>query len=89
MEFASEFNMKPTSQLEKCVAHATGASIHDLDNQRLRILRCTAHAMASSPGGLFFNPGACPWFEGLPLRLSRSSRRHAQPRRLGMQPSAN
>jgi hypothetical protein len=45
--------------------------------------------MASSPGGLFFNPGACPWFEGLPLRLSRSSRRHAQPRRLGMQPSAN
>ena len=89
MEFASEFNMQSTSQLEKCVAHTNGASIHDLDNQRLRILRCTAHAMASSPGGLFFNPGACPWLEGLPLRLSRSSRRHAQPRRSGMQLSAN
>ncbi|MGH8830039.1 MAG: hypothetical protein ACREXV_02990 [Polaromonas sp.] len=38
---------------------------HDLDKQRLRILRCTAEAMASSPGGLRFKAGARPWLEGL------------------------
>ena len=38
---------------------------HDVDQQRLRILRCTARAMASSPGGLHFQPGAQPWLEGL------------------------
>ena len=38
---------------------------HDLDKQRLRILRCTAQAMASSPGGLRFKAGTRPWLEGL------------------------
>jgi hypothetical protein len=33
----------------------------------LRILRCTAHAMASGPGGLRFVPGDKPWLEGLSL----------------------
>jgi hypothetical protein len=33
----------------------------------LRILRCTAHAMASGPGGLHFVPGAKPWLDGLSL----------------------
>jgi hypothetical protein len=33
----------------------------------LRILRCTAHAMASGPGGLHFVPGAKPWLEGVTL----------------------
>ncbi len=33
----------------------------------LRILRCTAHAMANGPGGLHFVPGAKPWLEGLSL----------------------
>ena len=32
---------------------------------RLKILRCTAHAMASSPGGLRFVAGTRPWLEGL------------------------
>ena len=35
------------------------------DRQRLRILRCTAQAMASSPGGLRFKAGTRPWLEGL------------------------
>ena len=39
---------------------------HDLDTQRLRILRCTAKAMASSPGGLRFKAGTRPWLEGVP-----------------------
>ncbi|MES2413594.1 MAG: hypothetical protein V4614_07315 [Pseudomonadota bacterium] len=33
--------------------------------QCLRILRCTARAMASSPGGLRFKAGTRPWLEGL------------------------
>ena len=33
----------------------------------VRILHCTAHAMASGPGGLQFVPGAKPWLEGLSL----------------------
>ena len=31
----------------------------------LRLLRCTAEAMASSPGGLRFVSGTRPWLEGL------------------------
>lgn len=38
---------------------------YELDQQRLRILQCTARAMASSPGGLRFKPGTQPWLEGL------------------------
>jgi hypothetical protein len=44
-----------------------GPVFHDVDQQRLRILRCTARAMASSPGGLRFKPGARPWLDGLTL----------------------
>ena len=33
--------------------------------QCLRVLRCTAYALASSPGGLRFKPGTQPWLEGL------------------------
>ena len=45
------------------------AVIHDLDKQRLRILRCTAQAMASSPGGLRFKAGTRPWLDGLSVGL--------------------
>jgi hypothetical protein len=37
----------------------------NFNQQCLRILRCTATALASSPGGLRFKPGARPWLEGL------------------------
>ena len=33
----------------------------------LRILHCTAQAMANGPGGLYFVPGEKPWLEGLSL----------------------
>ena len=36
-----------------------------LEQVRLKILRCTAHAMASGPGGLRFVPGTRPWLDGL------------------------
>lgn len=39
---------------------------HYIDQQLLRILRCTAQAMASSPGGLRFKAGTRPWLDGLP-----------------------
>jgi hypothetical protein len=37
----------------------------NFNQQCLRILRCTATALASSPGGLRFKPGARPWLVGL------------------------
>jgi hypothetical protein len=37
----------------------------NFNQQCLRILRCTANALASSPGGLRFKPGTQPWLEGL------------------------
>ena len=37
----------------------------NFNQQCLRILRCTAQALASSPGGLRFKPGTRPWLEGL------------------------
>jgi len=36
-----------------------------VEQQLLRILRCTARAMATTPGGLRFIPGARPWLDGL------------------------
>jgi hypothetical protein len=42
-----------------------GAGIQDLNKQCLRILRCTAQALANSPGGLRFKAGTRPWLEGL------------------------
>lgn len=53
--------------------------IHDFNLQCLRILRCTAKAMASSPGGLRFKAGTRPWLEGLsvarPILATSSGRR--------------
>jgi hypothetical protein len=46
-------------------SQSLGAGIHDFNQQCLRILRCTAKAMASSPGGLRFKAGTRPWLEGL------------------------
>ena len=36
-----------------------------LEQVRLKILRCTAQAMASGPGGLRFVAGTRPWLDGL------------------------
>ncbi|MDB5779257.1 MAG: hypothetical protein JWP93_1622 [Polaromonas sp.] len=53
---------------------AACAPLHELDRQRLRILRCTAHAMASTPGGLRFKAGSRPWLEGIPNASPRQAR---------------
>ncbi|MEO7399936.1 MAG: hypothetical protein ABIV07_04095 [Polaromonas sp.] len=49
------------------LAGSARALLHDLDKQRLRILRCTAQAMASGPGGLRYRAGTRPWLDGLPV----------------------
>lgn len=66
-------NLNPTGAIEKSLAHAAHAArlaLHDFDQQRLRILRCTAHAMAAGPGGLRFKAGTKPWLEGLSAAAS-------------------
>jgi hypothetical protein len=73
-------NLNPAGMIEKSLAHVAQAAhaarlaLHDFDQQRLRILRCTAHAMAASPGGLRFKAGTKPWLEG--LSAMASGRRH-------------
>ncbi len=61
-------NLRLSNEQRKQVdglASSASALMHELDKQRLRILRCTAQAMASSPGGLRFRAGTRPWLEGL------------------------
>lgn len=55
------------SDLRKGIRKTGGnaSEILELDQQRLRILQCTARAMATSPGGLRFKPGTRSWLEGL------------------------
>ena len=68
MDYAMPLNPTPAAQCPAIAgpsASLAKAAIHDLDGQRLRILRCTAHAMASSPGGLRFKAGTRPWLVGL------------------------
>ena len=68
-------DLYPAGERQNSAAHGGSAKIHDLDQQRLKILRCTARAMAASPGGLRFKPGTRPWLEGLSVRLPVSAAR--------------
>lgn len=45
--------------------HPAGQVFHDFEQQCLRILRCTAVALANSPGGLRFKAGTRPWLDAL------------------------
>ena len=37
----------------------------DIEQQCIRVLRCTAQALAAGAGGLRFRPGSRPWLAGL------------------------
>lgn len=50
---------------EPAGSRAFSAGMHELNLQCLRVLSCTARAMASTPGGLRFKPGTRPWLEGI------------------------
>ncbi|MBW8720572.1 MAG: hypothetical protein JF626_01270 [Polaromonas sp.] len=58
-----------TEHLMEAESNPAGRSLSagflDLNKQCLRILRCTAQALANSPGGLRFKAGTRPWLEGL------------------------
>ncbi len=49
-------------------AGSKGRMLHDVERQCLRILRCTAVALANSPGGLRFKAGTRPWLDALTER---------------------
>lgn len=58
-------DLNPGGEPGPTAGRAASAALHYVDSQRLRILRCTARAMASSPGGLRFKAGTRPWLDGL------------------------
>ncbi len=64
---------------EQSTGRTLSDGIHDFNLQCLRILRCTANAMANTPGGLRFKAGTRPWLEGIsvvrPILANRSGRR--------------
>ncbi|MEO7886280.1 MAG: hypothetical protein ABI893_05920 [Polaromonas sp.] len=62
MTSMTEHPMGPESN---AASRSLSAGIQDLNKQCLRILRCTAEALANSPGGLRFKAGTRPWLEGL------------------------
>ena len=64
MALQSNRSCEPSHQ-QAAVSRTLGAGLHDFNQQCLRILRCTAKAMANSPGGLRFKAGTRPWLEGL------------------------
>lgn len=49
----------------KTLATCAARPSHAFDQQCLRILRCTAQALANSPGGLRFKAGTQPWLDAL------------------------
>ena len=70
--------MTPHSTPAQTPSNVGRADFYDIDQHRLRILRCTARFMASSPGGLRFQAGARPWLEGLaPTERHRGDRAQA------------
>jgi hypothetical protein len=49
----------------KSLATSASRPAYQFEQQCLRILRCTAHALANSPGGLRFKAGTQPWLDAL------------------------
>jgi len=60
--------LNAAAELDKSTAPSANRPITDFENQCLRVLRCTAQALANSPGGLRFNAGSRPWLDALSQR---------------------
>lgn len=72
-------NSKDTHQSKPLVPHVQtpdalnpGRLDYTFEQQRLRILGCTAQAMASTLGGLRFKAGSRPWLQGLSVGLGHA-----------------
>lgn len=61
MTHSSNTTATPDTDAHRSVGH----TLHDFEQQCLRVLRCTALALANSPGGLRFKAGTRPWLEAL------------------------
>lgn len=62
MEMKSNGSVKSGAQRNARAARPT----HEFEQQCLRVLRCTAMALANSPGGLRFKVGTQPsWLDAL------------------------
>ena len=61
MENIMKVDLTAIAESCKYRPHAAICLHRELELQRLRILRCTAQAMASGPGGLRFRAGSRPW----------------------------
>lgn len=79
----TKFN--PAGEHPQSLDQTARLHIHDVERQRLRILRCTAQAMASSPGGLRFKAGSQPWLDGISGGLEASSRANRLHGRVALQ----
>lgn len=58
-------NLIAAAEFGKTLGAAVVRPAHDFEQQCLRILRCTARALANSPGGLRFKAGTQPWLDAL------------------------
>lgn len=56
---------QPQADLGQAKAPVPQRMTFDLEQQCLRVLRCTARALANSPGGLRFKSGTRPWLDAL------------------------
>ena len=57
----------------KTLATCATRPSHAFEQQCLRILRCTAQALANSPGGLRFKAGTQPWLDVLSEKRDQAS----------------
>ena len=67
---ALQLNKFGAPDYQTAASPALGGGLSDFNLQCLRVLRCTAIAMANSPGGLRFKTGKAsmrPWLEGISL----------------------
>ncbi len=56
---------EPLHTVEPGVVRKVAHVLWDFDAQCLRVLRCTAQALANSPGGLRFKAGTRPWLDAI------------------------
>jgi hypothetical protein len=60
-----EMNVNTSGNTQACTHAGSMAPMHAFEQQCVRILRCTALALANSPGGLIFAAGTHPWLDAL------------------------
>jgi hypothetical protein len=60
-----EMNLNTSENKEASTHAASKAPMHAFEQECVRILRCTALALANSPGGLIFAAGTRPWLDAL------------------------